>query len=77
MTAVVGIVNRYGLRIAVCHSNQPNKTKLSLYKCYFHFSNHLKQLYISNRMERFSYKGGCGICVSRYLKNSWFRPYMN
>ena len=28
-------------------------------------SSHLKQLYISNKTERFSYKGGCGICVSK------------
>ena len=27
----------------------------------FHFSSHLKQLYISNKTDHFSYKGGCGI----------------
>ena len=34
MAAIVGIdiPGRFGLRIEVCHRNQPNKSKLSLYK---------------------------------------------
>ena len=43
----------------------PNKTKLALDKPQqFHFKNHLKQLYISNKTECFSYKGECGV---RYM----------
>ena len=58
VAAVVGIISRCGLSIDPHHRNQPNKSKLELYKPSIHFSNHLKQLYISNKMECFSYKGG-------------------
>ena len=48
MAAIVGIISRHGLRIEICCRNQSiNKSKLSLY--------------IRNRTERFSYKGGCGV----------------
>ena len=61
MTAIVGIVSSPDLTIEASHRNQPNKSKLALYKPLLHFYNHLKQLYISNKMECFSYKGGCSI----------------
>ena len=35
-----------------------NKSKLALYKPLLYFYSHLKQLYISNKTEHFSYKGG-------------------
>ena len=50
-----------GLTIKMCHRKQTNKSKLALYKPLLHFHNHSKQLHISNKMERFGYKGGCGI----------------
>ena len=73
MVAIVDIVSRHGLLIKACHRNQPNKGnyKLELYKLLLHCNIYLKQLYISNKMECFSYKGGCGgvgICISRHLK---------
>ena len=49
------------------HKNQPEKTKLVLYKPLLRFKRHLKQL-ISDKMAHFSCKDGCGICVSRCLK---------
>ena len=61
MAAIVGIISRRGLRIEVCHSNQTNKSKLALYKPLLRLYSHLKQLPISNKTKRFSYKGGC--CV--------------
>ena len=61
MAAVVGIVSRHGLRIEAHRRNQPNKSKLTLYKPLLRLYSHLKQLYISNKMKRFSYKGGCGV----------------
>ena len=61
MAAIVGIVRRCGLRNEVGCRNQPNKSKLALYKPLFHFYSHLKQLYMSNKTEHFSYKGGCGM----------------
>ena len=61
MAAIVSIVTRCGLRIEAPHRNQTNKSKLALYKPLLHFYSHLKQLYISNKMERFSYKGGYGV----------------
>ena len=59
MAAIVGIISRRGLTIEVCCRNQPNKSKLALYKPLLHFYSHLKQLYINNKTEHFSYKGGC------------------
>ena len=70
MAAIVGIVNRCCLTIEVrctCRS-QPNKSKLALYNPLLHFYSHIKQLYISNKTERFSYKGGCVVCGSTHIK---------
>ena len=61
MVAIVSINSRRGLRIEAHHRNQPNKSKLALYKSLLHFYSHLEQLYISNKTEHFSYKGGCGM----------------
>ena len=55
------VVSRHGLTIEAHRKNQPNKSKLALYKPLLHFYSQLKQLYISNKMECFSYKGECGI----------------
>ena len=58
MAAIVSNDSRCGLRIEVHHSNQSNKS-LALYIIQlFHFNS---QLHICNRMECFSYKGGCGV----------------
>ena len=69
MAAIVSIISRRGLTIEARHRNQPNKSKLSLYKpllCLYKpllcLYSHLKQLYISNRTKHFSYKGGRGMC---------------
>ena len=59
MGAIVGIVSRRGLRNEACRRNQPNKSKLALYKPLRHIPSHLKQLYMSRKTERFSYKDGC------------------
>ena len=70
MAAIVGIVNRCCLTIetrCTCRS-QPNKSKLALYKPLLNFYSHLKQLYINNKTERFSHKGGCGVCGSTHIK---------
>ena len=62
MAAIVGIISRRGPRIEERCRNQPNKGKLALYKpLLLHFYSHLEQLYISNKTEHFSYKGGCGM----------------
>ena len=60
MAAIVDIVSRRGLRIEAHHRNQPNNSKLALYKSLLRLYSHLKQPYISNKTKRFSYKGGCG-----------------
>ena len=61
MAAIVSIVSRRDLRNEMCCRNQPNKSKLALYKPLLDFYSHLKQLYMSNKTERFSYKDGCGM----------------
>ena len=50
------IDSRRGLSNVMCHRNQPNKTKIVLYKLLLSLSSHLKQFYISNKTESFSYK---------------------
>ena len=49
MAAIVGIISRHGLRNESRHRNQPNKSKLALYKPLLHFYSHVKQLYTSNK----------------------------
>ena len=68
MAAIVSIVSRHGLRIESHHRNQPNKSKLVLYKPLLRLYSHLKQLYISNKMKHFSYKGVCGVCGCTHIK---------
>ena len=61
MAAVVIINSECCLRLKACCRNQPNKSKVVLYmyiSCYFHFNSSFKELYIRNKMEHFSYKGG-------------------
>ena len=44
MAAVVDIVSGHDVSIRTCRGNQPNKSKLVLYKSLFHYNNHFKQL---------------------------------
>ena len=72
MAAIVSVISGHGFTIEECNKNQ-----LALYKLLFHFNSHLKQLYISNKMEHFIYKDGCGahgIHVLRHLKEELAWP---
>ena len=60
-TAVVVITGRHDLSNEVCHRNQPNKSKLVLYKLSIHFNSSLQQLHISNKTAHFNYEGRCGV----------------
>ena len=60
MAAVVVIDDGRGLTVEACRINQPNKSKLLLYKLLLSLKIPFKQLYTSSKMEYFSYKGGCG-----------------
>ena len=81
MAAIVGIVSRRGLRIEARHRNQPNKSKLALYKPLLCLYSHLKQPYISNKTKHFSYKGGCGMRghthIEAFKKKSWLGLHIN
>ena len=66
MAAIVGIISRRGLRIEGRRRNQPNKSKLSLYKPLLCLCSHLKQPYISNKTKRFSHKG-VWVCVDVHV----------
>ena len=68
IAAVINIVTRCGLSIYACHRHQSHKSKLVLYKPSINFNSRLKQLYISNKMEHFSCKGGCGVCGHTHIK---------
>ena len=61
MAAIVNIVSKRGLKNEAHHRNQLNKSKLALYKPLVYFYSNLKQLYMSNKTEHFSYKGGYGV----------------
>ena len=60
MAAVVVIGDGHGLIIEAHRKNQPNKCKLLLCALLFYFNISFKRLYIRNKMELFSYKGGWG-----------------
>ena len=61
MATVVCIVNGLGFDIDAHCGNYPNKNKLALCKMSIHSNKHYKQLYLSNMMECFSCKDGCGV----------------
>ena len=60
-TAVAVIIGRHDLSNEVHHRNQPNKSKLALYKLSIHFNSSLKQLHISNKTAHFNYEGRRGV----------------
>ena len=62
MAAVVVIGDEHGLSVEERRGNQTNKSKLLLISHYFHFNILFKHLHTSNKTERFSYKGVCGVC---------------
>ena len=74
MAAIASIVSRRGLTIEACHTNQSRYSKLALYKPLIYFYSHLKQLYLSNKVECLSYKGGCDIsgcrCVKMFIRRA-------
>ena len=80
MAATVGIVSSYmhGLTIKAHCRNQPNKSKLALYKLLL--SQSLKIAIHSNKMQHSSYKGSVtyvGVHVSKHLKESWLGLQIN
>ena len=62
MTAVIGIISRHGLSIDAYCRNQPNKSKLALWKLLLCFNSCSKQLYVIKKMDLFSYKSVCCMC---------------
>ena len=60
MAAIVAIDSGRGISIHARHGNLPGKSKLVLHKPLLHRKNKKKQLQLSNKEERFNYKGGCG-----------------
>ena len=78
------MISRHSLTINAYHENQTNKCKLVLYKPSIHLNYCLKQLYISKKMEPFSYKGRFGITHIEMFKrraglgyNKWLRVISN
>ena len=57
MAAIVSIIGRRGVTIKARCRNQPNMSKIILYKPLLDFYIHLKQLYISKKKEHFNHKG--------------------
>ena len=68
MAIVVVIVNGRDLGIDTRRRHYPTKSCLALYKELIHCSSHYKQLYVSNKTEHFSYKGGCGISECMHIE---------
>ena len=69
MAAIVVISSEHGLRIEAHCKNQPDKSKLALYKPLLSLQQSFKQQYIRNKTEcfRYIYKGGCGVQGIVYL----------
>ena len=65
MAAIVGIVSRRDFTIEARYRNQGNRSTLVLYN---YVNGCLKQLYISNKTEHFSYKVDVVWHVSKHLK---------
>ena len=51
MATVVGIISGHGLTTDAHRRNQPNMSKLALYKPLPHFNSRLKQLLRSDKMD--------------------------
>ena len=66
--AIVSVDSRRGLTITVHRRNQSNKSKLVHLNLLLSFSQSIKQLYISNEIEHFSYSGGCGMMHIKAFK---------
>ena len=66
MAAIVGIVSSRGLRIEVRHRNQPNKSKLMLYKPLLRLYSHLKQRTYVTRQNASVIKVGV-VCISVHV----------
>ena len=62
MANVVSIISRHGLTFEAHCRNQPNQSKLALYKpLATSLLQSFKTIDISDKMECFNYKGGCGM----------------
>ena len=71
MAGEVNIISRRSISIDSHHRNQPNKCSLALYKLSIHFNSSLKHLYISNKTEYFSYKGGYVVmCIKAFKRRA-------
>ena len=73
MVAIVSMLVGVALALCVCvvETNQPNRSKLVLYKLLIRFNGCLQQLYLSNKTVCFSLKVGLAyvsIHVSQHLK---------
>ena len=71
MATEVDINSGHDVSIYTCCGNYPNKSKLVLYKLLLHCNYHLKQLQLSNKIERFGFEVGVvdvDVRVSSYLK---------
>ena len=63
-------MSKCGLRIKACCRNKYNKCNTQ--HCiihYFYFNSQIKPLYVSNKTECFSYRGGCGVmCIEAFKR---------
>ena len=69
MAAVVGIISGRDLSI---HTHRENRVSyIALYKPLLHCSSYLKQLYLSNKTECFSFKDRRGWCGCTLIELAW------
>ena len=59
MAAVVGTLVDNTLALMFVVETKHIRSKLVLYKPWIYFNNHLKQMYISNKIKHFIYKDEC------------------
>ena len=66
MTLAVDIIDGWGFSNEVHRELLPKKSKVMLY---FPFT--VKAMYITNKMEQFSFKSGRGMWVVKLIKEDW------
>ena len=68
MAAIVDIISRCGLIMKCVIETILIRVSCCCISRFFKFNNHLKQLYISNKTERFGYKYGYGMTLTKMFK---------
>ena len=68
----INIINRRGPSNEMHHQLQPNKTKGKAVLAIYIAEKTFYPSFITNKMERITFKNGCVVRVAKHLKEDWF-----